>query len=117
MEQVKVEKLTALVNDLIAAGSCCAEAREAGRKWLDAVGTDGEAAATEALIAELKEDIITIDGLIGFLQSPKAQEIFGAEGAAAALERAKQRKADGAQWCDCPACAACEAILTELGAL
>ena len=33
------------VKEMIAAPTCCAEAKEAGRSWLDAIGTEGEAEA------------------------------------------------------------------------
>ena len=71
---------------LIAAPSCSAEAKAAAEKWLAAVGTAEEAEATKAYIAELEDDI---------------------------LAHAKEIKADGAAYCDCPACAACKAILDK----
>ena len=37
--------------------------------WLDAVGTENEAAATKTYIAELEADIMPVDGLIGFAES------------------------------------------------
>ena len=45
------------VKTMIAAPSCCQELKDAGQKWLDAVGTAGEAAAWNALLAEAREDI------------------------------------------------------------
>ena len=38
------------VKDLIAADSCCAQAKEAGQAWLSALGTDKEAEMTKKLI-------------------------------------------------------------------
>jgi len=105
--------IEARVNELIAAPSCCAEARAAGRAWLDAKGTDGEGKATEALIAELKEDITPIDGLIAFAGSPAGQGVFG-DAAETVLANARARKQAGELYCDCAACAACEAILRKL---
>ena len=35
--------VTQKVNELIEAQSCCAEAKEAAKNWLDAVGTEKEA--------------------------------------------------------------------------
>ena len=37
--------------------------RAAGRAWLDAAGTDREAAGTEIYLAELAEDVAPIGGL------------------------------------------------------
>ena len=50
MTQTQRDQLTQLVNQLIQAPSCCAEAKEAGQNWLTAAGTAGEQAATQALM-------------------------------------------------------------------
>ena len=47
MTQTQRDQLTQLVNQLLQAPSCCAEAKAAGQAWLDAAGTDGEPAATQ----------------------------------------------------------------------
>ena len=52
MTQTQRDQLTQLVNQLIQAPSCCAEAKEAGQNWLTAAGTAGEQAATQALMAD-----------------------------------------------------------------
>ena len=49
------------VKTMIAAPSCCQELKDAGQKWLDAVGTAGENAAWDALLKEAREDICTIE--------------------------------------------------------
>ena len=49
------------VNALIAAPSCCAELRAVAEEWLKAVGTDGEKEASAKLIAELEEDVCTLE--------------------------------------------------------
>lgn len=98
---------------LIAAPSCSAEAKAAAEKWLAAVGTAEEAEATKAYIAELEADIMPIDGLIGFAGSEAGVGVFGAELAKNILAHAKEIKATGAEYCDCPACAACKAILDK----
>jgi len=103
--------VTEKTRSLMAAPSCCPEARAAGRAWLDAAGTDREAAGTEIYLAELAEDVAPIGGLIAFASSPKAAAHLGAEKAAALLAHAEQIRADGARFCDCPACAAALAIL------
>lgn len=98
---------------LIAAPSCSAEAKAAAEKWLAAVGTAEEAEATKAYVAELEADIMPIDGLIGFAGSEAGVGVFGAEMAKNVLAHAEEIKAAGAEYCDCPACAACKAILEK----
>lgn len=98
---------------LIAAHSCSAEAKAAAEKWLAAVGTAKEAEVTKAYIAELEADIMPIDGLIAFAGSEAGVSVFGAELAKNILAHAKEIKAAGAAYCDCPACAACKAILDK----
>jgi len=109
--------LTEKTHDLIAAPSCCAEAKAAGEAWLAAAGTEKEDAETTKLVKELQEDITSIDGLIAFAGSDYAAKIYGKDGAEKLLAHAKQRKADGEKYCDCPACVAAAAILTKLGKL
>lgn len=101
------------VKELIQAPSCCAEAKEACQSWLDALGTEKEAEAARALLAELEEDIVPIDGLIAFAGSETGVKVFGAEKAEKLLLHAKEIKAAGKKYCDCPACAAVEAILEK----
>ncbi len=98
---------------LIAAQSCSAEAKAAAEKWLAAVGTAEEAEATKAYVAELEADIMPIDGLIAFAGSDAGVGVFGAELAKNILAHAEEIKAAGAEYCDCPACAACKAILEK----
>ena len=98
---------------LIAAPSCSAEAKAAAEKWLAAVGTADAAEATKAYIAELEADIMPIDGLIGFAGSEAGVGVFGAELAKNILAHAKEIKAACAAYFDCPACAACKAILDK----
>ena len=98
---------------LIAAPSCSAEAKAAAEKWLAAVGTADEAEATKAYVAELEADIMPIDGLIAFAGSDAGVGVFGAELAKNILAHAEDIKAAGSEYCDCPACAACKAILDK----
>ena len=97
--------------ELMAAPSCCAEAKEAAQNWLDAVGTEKEPEAASALVRELEEDVTPIDGLIAFAGSDFGAKVFGAEGAKKMLAHAQEIKANGAKYCDCAACAAGAAIL------
>ena len=98
------------VKELIAAPSCCAEAKAAAQPWLDALGTEHEAEESAKLIKELEEDIEPIDALVSFAESDVAEKVFG-DGVAAFRTHAKELKESGAKYCDCPACAACAAIL------
>ena len=109
--------VTEKVNVLIHAATCCAEAKEAGKNWLDAVGTDKEGEAAKNLIAELEADIMPIDGLIAFAGSEAGAQVFGKEKVKNVLAHAEELKTAGAKYCDCPACAACEAILEKKGEL
>ena len=59
-------------HELIDAPTCSSEAREAAKAWLDALGTDAEAAETKKYIDELEADIMPIDTLIS-LQNPKVE--------------------------------------------
>ena len=103
-----IQELTA---DLLAAPSACKEIKEAAQNYLDAVGKEGEAEAAKAYVAELEADIMPIDGLIAFAESDMGAKVFGADGVKNVLIHAKERKEAGEKYCDCPACAACEALL------
>lgn len=96
--------LMKICEELISNPPCCPELKEAGRNWLDAVGTEREHEAAVKLLSELKEDVCTIDDTIGFFSSDFAKEHFGADNVSKMLEGAKAAKANGAVWCTCPAC-------------
>nr|WP_122013621.1 molecular chaperone Hsp90 [Maliibacterium massiliense] len=104
-----VEKTHALMD----AFSCSREAKEAAQAWLAALGTQNEAEETQKYIAELEEDIVTVDGLIAFASSEAGAQVFGADKAKEVAAHARDIKAAGAKYCDCPACAAVEAILAR----
>ena len=110
-------ELIGKVKDVIAVPSCCAEAKAAAQSYINALGTDGEAEAAKALIAELEGDVTPIGGLIAFAESDKGKAIFGAEKAAGMAAAAKKAQADGAKYCICPACTAGGAILDNRGLL
>lgn len=100
-------------HDLVNAPTCSSETKAAAQAWLDAVGTENEAAETRKYIEELEADIMPIDNLIGFAESDAGAQVFGAEKARYVAAHAKEIKAAGAKYCDCPACAAVEAILSK----
>ena len=106
----KIE-LLAKVNELIAAPTCCAELKTVAQEYLAAVGTAKEKAAGKKLVAELEEDVETIDELIEFLSSERGAQILGNDAAASMLAQAKKVKAAGGKYCFCPACTAGKAIL------
>ena len=111
MEKAVLDFVVANTKDLLAAPSACQEVKAAANAWLAAVGTEAEAAETAKYIAELAADIMPIDGLIAFGETELALNIFGADGVKALKAHAQELKTSGAKYCDCPACAACKAIL------
>ena len=106
-----LKELTEKTQALIEAPTCSSETKEAAKRWLGAVGTESEAEETKKYIAELEEDIMPIDSLIAFAGSAQGASYFGAEAAAGIAAHAKEIKAAGARYCDCPACAIAEEIL------
>lgn len=112
MDKSVMDFVVGKTKDLINAGSCSKEAREAAQAWLDAIGTAEEAAETKKYIDELEADIIPIDGLISFAESETGSKVFGAAAPKVAAH-GREIKAAGAKFCDCPACAAAEAILEK----
>ena len=114
MSKETLEYVVAKAKELIVAPSCSAEAKEAAQAWIAAVGTDKQAEETKKFIAEMEEDIIPIDGLIAFAETDAGAKVFGAaEKAKGVAEHGREIKAAGAKYCDCPACAAVEAILSK----
>lgn len=99
--------------ELIDSATCCKELKEAAKNWLDALGTDQEAEQTKKFIAEVEMDIMPVDGLIAFAESEMGAKVFGPEKTKEVAAHGKAIKANGAKYCDCPACAACEAILEK----
>lgn len=108
-----VEKTHELMN----APSCSSEAKAAAQAWLDAIGTEQEAAETKKYIEELEADIGPIDSLISFAESEHGIQVFGAETAKKIGNHAREIKAAGAKYCDCPACTAAAAILEKKDSL
>lgn len=113
MKKEVLDYVVKKTQEMMEAFSCSAEAKAAGQAWLDAVGTGREAQETERYIAELEADIMPIDTLIAFAESEGGEKVFGAEKTKEVAAHAKEIKAVGAKYCDCPACAAVEAILVK----
>ena len=99
--------------ELMESFSCSAEAKAAAQAWLDALDTENEAQKTAKYIKELEGDIMPIDMLIDFAESEGGAKVFGPEKAPQVAAHAREIKAAGAKYCDCPACAAVEAILEK----
>lgn len=110
-------ELIETVKEMIAAPSCCKELKDAGQNYLNALGTDAEKTAAAALLQEVREDVCTLDQTIPFFESELGTQIFGAERAKAMAAHAREIKAKGAKWCDCPACAAGVKILDNASVL
>lgn len=111
MKQEILDFVKEKTQDLLQAPSACKEVKAAANAWLAAIGTPNEAEETAKYIAELEADIMPIDGLIAFGETELALQIFGAEGVKGLRAYAQELKASGALYCDCPACAACKAII------
>lgn len=107
------ERLIAEIKALIAAPTCCPEAKAVAENYLAVVGTDKESDEAKNLLKELEEDIESIDDLLAFVNSPKCVELFG-DKAKFFIAHANELKASGAKYCDCPACSACEKIIEIL---
>lgn len=112
MDKQVLDFVTEKTHALMAAPSCCKEAKDAAEAWLAAVGTEKEAEETKKYIAELEEDLVSIDALIGLAESEMGAKIFG-DNAGNVAEEGRKAKAAGAKNCFCDACAAVEAILSK----
>ena len=107
IREIVIEKSKALIE----APTCSAETKEAAQKWLAAAGTADEKAETASYISELEEDIMPIDQLIAFAGSEAGKGYFGADAASGIEAHAREIKAAGGKYCDCPACAIVKDIL------
>ena len=114
---MNTQEMIELVKNMISAETCCEDAAEAGRNWIESIGTERQNAATEKLIEELEEDIMPIDGVITFMQSDKAIAMMGKDKAASIEDHAKSVKEAGGKYCDCQACSAAKSILDNRNAL
>lgn len=93
------------------------ETKDAAAAWKQAVeGADDAAvqAATDTFVSFLEGRPTSIDGVIAFAEGP-AKQLMGEEAAAAMAAAQKQRKTEGAKWCNCPSCTAATEILAKFG--
>lgn len=98
------ETLQEKIKAMAAAPSCCPELKAAVAAYFDAAGTADEKVAAQNLIAEIEEDITTVEDLVPFAHSDIAVQIFGVEGQKKFAAHADALKASGAKYCDCGAC-------------
>jgi len=91
--------------------------KEKADAFLGAVDTAEEKSAFRALIEEIKSDVLTIDQVISFTESPDGIALFGAQRAEEYNAAAKQAKEQGEDTCICPACQACKEILANQAAI
>lgn len=117
MANAECDFIVEKVKEVLAAPSCCPELKEAAQKYLDALDTADEKAAAKFLVAELEEDVQSIESTLAFFSSDAGKAYFGAEKAAELTEAAKKVIAAGGKTCFCPACAAGQAILDKKEAL
>lgn len=111
------QELKQIVQEMIAAPSCCQELKDSAQKWLDAAVPAAKKAAADALVLELKDDIAPIGHVIEFFESSRGKQIFGEERASAIAAHAREVQAKGGKWCDCPACSAGRKILDNAALL
>lgn len=105
-QEIIVEKTKALLSIRVYEGL-----KTAAEEFLAALGTDGEKAASEKYVFELEDAVPSIDFVIDLFTSEAGIAKFGADTAKAIADHAKEAKANGAVWCDCPACTAAQEVL------
>ncbi len=90
---------------------CYAGLKTVANEWLEAVGKEGEKEAGKKYVEVLEDSIVDIDTVINLFSSEMGIEKFGAEMVSQIASHAKDIKAKGAVWCDCPACTAAMEVL------
>ena len=110
-EIIMTQTIRELTEKLLAVPYACKDLKEAAQKYLDAEGKPEEASMAKAYIERIQADIMPLDELLAFVKSEAGAKVFGEEGAQKMLAHAEERKAAGEKFCDCEACAACEALL------
>lgn len=95
------------IREMISAPSCCQELKTKADEYLVAVGTTREDKKFRELVDEIKADILPVDAMVEFMASQK----FDEETAKEFIAHAKELKAKGEKFCDCPACSAAQEVL------
>ena len=118
MEKELFNYVETRVDALAAAGSSTQMTKDAANAWKVAVAADNSDAAVEAATNQLLDVLegrpTTIDGVIAFAKGPAVQ-MMGEEAAAEFLATQEKRKAEGAKYCNCEACAAASELLAKFG--
>lgn len=107
-------ELTTKVEALRDAISSTPALKEFATAWLAAEGTDKQEELTKQLGDIVKQNIALIDETIEFMDTDMAANILGKETANYMLQHAKEIKAQGAEFCDCPGCTAAKDIIDHL---
>ena len=104
-------QLSQLVQALLDAPKSNPTVKEFAQSWFDAEGTEKQAELTKQLVSVAEQNIALIDEVIDYARSERAIQSLGEEGAANLLQHAKDIKAKGAEFCDCPGCVAAKNII------
>lgn len=105
-QDIIIEKTKELLNT-----RCYEGLKTAANEWLESIGTSDEKKAIQNYVDLLQESIVDIGTVINVFTSEGVIEKFGAERASQIASHAKEIKAKGAKWCDCPACSAAKEVL------
>jgi hypothetical protein len=100
-EQVKI---------LVESSHTCKELMAVCKDWQAAEGTDKEAEALKALVAEAEVDVMDLDHAIAIVSSEGGKRHFGEAVAKKLYDEAMIRKNRGEVWCFCDACVAAKKI-------
>ena len=100
-----------LVQALLDAPSSNPTVKEFAQSWINAEGKPEQEELTKQLVSVAEQNIALIDETIRFAGSKLAVQILGEEGAANLLQHAKDIKAKGAKFCDCPGCIVAKKII------
>ena len=100
-----------LVQALLDAPTSNETVKEFAQSWINAEGTPKQEELTKQLVSVAEQNIALIDEVIDYARSERATQILGEEGAANLLQHAKDIKAEGAEFCDCPGCVAAKNII------
>ena len=116
MEKELFDFVAERVDVLAESGTSKQDTKEAALAWKEAVAADAGAAEaeTEKLLDFLDGRMLGIDDLIAFVETAGAG-IFGEEAAAAMLAAQKERKEQGAKYCNCEAHTAAGELLAKFG--
>ena len=100
-----------LVQALLDAPTSNEAVKEFAQSWINAEGTPKQEELTKQLVSVAEQNIALIDEVIDYARSERAIQSLGEEGAANLLQHAKDIKAEGAEFCDCPGCVAAKNII------